>query len=615
MMTYLPGTLPSKLISWWKSPFLSVLPLGLALLTSQAAFVNYEAKQTQPVRLSPDGTRLFAVNTPDARLSVFDLSNPQAPILIAEIPVGIGPVSVNPIDNETAWVVNEVSDSVSIVSVSANQVTDTIQVKDEPADVVFANGRAFVSAARRNEIVVVDLASHIILTNIAVMGENPRALAVKSDGTRVYAAFALSGNRTTIVRPEDAPPQPPPTNPDLPPAPQVSLIVDAADPTWSSGRNAAIKYTMPDNDLVEIDTDTLEIVRYISQVGTVNLGLSVQPSTGDLWVANTEARNLVSFEPVLRGNFVSNRVSRIQISDGAVNHVDLNPGFTYTGQPNLAELTNALAQPTAIAFGPSGNNFYVTSFGTDRIARVSAADGSIQVRIELNPDSIGSAISPRTKRGPRGLALIGGKALYVLNRISNTLTIINPKNNAIIREIPVGSHDPTPALIREGRGFLYDAKLSGAGTVSCASCHVDSEMDMIAWDLGDPDGEEVTVETELPPLPGTFTSTFHPMKGPMTTQTLKGLRGLDPLHWRGDRTNFLHFNGADHFPRLSRPKTELVMPRPDEPPISTNNTNPASPATPATPFPLAAPPSSSPPRRWKSHRISKCLTCAMFIKN
>jgi hypothetical protein len=34
------------------------------------------------------------------------------------------------------------------------------------------------------------------------------------------------------------------------------------------------------------------------------------------------------------------------------------------------------------------------------------------------------------------------------------------------------------------------------------------------------------------------------MKGPMTTQTLRGLNGNDPLHWRGDRTNFLHFNGA-----------------------------------------------------------------------
>ena len=29
---------------------------------------------------------------------------------------------------------------------------------------------------------------------------------------------------------------------------------------------------------------------------------------------------------------------------------------------------------------------------------------------------------------------------------------------------------------------------------------------------------------------------FHPMKGPMTTQTLRGLAGNGPMHWRGDRT-------------------------------------------------------------------------------
>jgi len=34
------------------------------------------------------------------------------------------------------------------------------------------------------------------------------------------------------------------------------------------------------------------------------------------------------------------------------------------------------------------------------------------------------------------------------------------------------------------------------------------------------------------------------MKGPMTTQTLRGTAGTDPLHWRGDRASFLDFNPA-----------------------------------------------------------------------
>src|SRR3989440_8448208 len=123
---------------------------------AQSSYVNFEGKQTSPVRLSPDGTRLFAVNTPDARVSVFDVTQPSNPRLLVEIPVGVEPASVNPRNNDEVWVVNEVSDSISVVSVSQRIVTDTIYVKDEPADVVFAGGKAFVSAARKNTIAVFD---------------------------------------------------------------------------------------------------------------------------------------------------------------------------------------------------------------------------------------------------------------------------------------------------------------------------------------------------------------------------------------------------------------------------------------------------------------------------
>ena len=98
---------------------------------------------------------------------------------------------------------------------------------------------------------------------------------------------------------------------------------------------------------------------------------------------------------------------------------DLNPGFAYTNFPNLANQTNALAQPTAIAFGPSGGNFFITAFGSDRVAQINSDSGSVQARYNLNPSAPGSVANPRTKRGPRGLALKPGVALYVLNRISN----------------------------------------------------------------------------------------------------------------------------------------------------------------------------------------------------
>jgi YVTN family beta-propeller protein len=509
------------------------------------SYVNFEGKQTSPIRLSADGKLLFAVNTPDARLSVFDVSAPDNPILVSEIPVGLEPVSVNPRNLDEVWVVNEVSDSISVVSVSRHAVTDTIYVKDEPSDVVFANGKAFVTAARNNRVVVLDATTHVVLTNIAVFGENPRAMAVSPDGTKVYAAFALSGNRTTLIPPDLAPPQittgTPPMNPALPAPPQVGLIVDATDPAWTN----VVKYTLPDNDVVEIDTTTHAINRYFSHVGTVNLAIATQPGSGHLFVANTDARNRVHFEPGLRGHFVENRLSRIDVTNGAVSHFDLNPGIDYGVMPNLPAKTNALAQPTAIVFNPTGAFAFVAAFGTDRIAKINAADGSIVARIDVG-SAPGSSADPRTKRGPRGLALglKGTQRLYVLNRISNTISVLDVAGNLVVREIPAGSYDPTPEAIRLGRGFLYDAKLSGNGTASCASCHVDAEMDLLAWDLGDPQGATGSILTQVTPaIPG-IVRTVHPMKGPMTTQTLRGLSGQDPLHWRGDRTNFLHFSVA-----------------------------------------------------------------------
>ncbi|MDA0989565.1 MAG: hypothetical protein O3A51_02290 [Verrucomicrobia bacterium] len=512
-----------------------MLLLAFGASQGRAAFVNFEGKQTNPIRLSPGAERLFAVNTPDGRLSVFDLTDPSYPVLIAEIPVGIEPGSVNPRTADEAWVVNEVSDSVSIVSVASGTIMRTLRVKDEPADVVFAQGRAFVSAARRNAIAVFDATNWMPIVTIPVQGESPRAMAVSLDGTEIFAAFALSGNGTTLIPEGPAPPQPPPTVITDPPPP-VGLIVAATNPAWSG----VIQYTMPDHDVVAISATDSNAIRYLSRVGTVNLGLAVHPANGDLYVANTEALNLTRFEPNLRGRFVLNRLSCVA-TNGSIRHHDLNPGVDYNVMPNPVAQSNALAQPTAVVVDPVTHNLYVAAFGSDRVACVDT-NGAILARIEVGPTT-GSLADPRHKRGPRGLALhAAARRLYVLNRLANTLSIIDLTSHSVIAEMPIGSHDPTPPVVREGRGFLYDARLSGNGTVSCASCHIDAEMDMIAWDLGDPGGQTQIVSTVVGGFPVDLV--MHPMKGPMVTQTLRGLDGLEPLHWRGDRESFLSFNPA-----------------------------------------------------------------------
>jgi hypothetical protein len=62
---------------------------------------------------------------------------------------------------------------------------------------------------------------------------------------------------------------------------------------------------------------------------------------------------------------------------------------------------------------------------------------------------------------------------------------------------------------------------------------------------GDPQGQLQIVSSFLPPpvnLP--LQSVFHPKKGPMVTQSLRGIIGTEPLHWRGDRAALVTFNPA-----------------------------------------------------------------------
>jgi len=145
--------------------------------------------------------------------------------------------------------------------------------------------------------------------------------------------------------------------------------------------------------------------------------------------------------------------------------------------------------------------------------------------------------------------------IYVLNRFTNTIAVVDTATLAKLSEIAL--HDASPATIRQGRRFLYDAILASAhGDAACSSCHVSGNTDGIAWDQGDPTGNlaaytiasdnvRFVTPSQNQPAPCAPTTCaahvgFDPQKGPMATQTLRGM--LEPLHWRGDRATMNDFN-------------------------------------------------------------------------
>src|SRR5207247_1025347 len=127
------------------------------ILGTLSSFVTFETGQVRPLALSPDDLHLYAVNTPDDRLEIFDIDAQGNLTHSGSVPVGLEPIAAAAHgDGVHVWVVNHLSDSVSIVDVSSSppRVVRTLLVGDEPRDIVFAGpggNRAFITTAHRGQ--------------------------------------------------------------------------------------------------------------------------------------------------------------------------------------------------------------------------------------------------------------------------------------------------------------------------------------------------------------------------------------------------------------------------------------------------------------------------------
>jgi DNA-binding beta-propeller fold protein YncE len=561
------------------------------------AFVAFESGQTRPLALSADGRFLYAANTPDNRVEIFRVSGRRLQ-LQASVPVGLEPVALAERRSGELWVVNHLSDSVSIVDVVRPEeahVVRTLLVGDEPRDIVFAGphrARAFVTTAHRGQntgrdpqlttpgvgradVWVFD-ADHLgaslagaPLTVITLFADTPRALAVSADGRTVYAAAFQSGNQTTslherIVTPDGGLP-PPGTNAQGVPRPPTALIVkyrtDPADGQlhWldNIGRrwDEHVKLSLPDKDVFAIDAaanpPAPKPAGAFAGVGTVLFNMAVNPISGKVYVANTDARNDVRFEghnafgptqgaPAgsVRGHIAENRITVIDPAAGVVTPRHLNKHIDYSKDGTPDEAAKSLAFPTDMVVTPDGRTLYVAALGSSKVGVLSTHELETDTFVPSEANQI-----PVTGGGPTGLALDArGGLLYVLTRFDNAISVVDVRGRHEIAHLPM--FNPEPASVVKGRPFLYDATLTSShGDSACASCHIFGDFDSLAWDLGDPDD----IAT---PIPGPFvfdlslvsaiigTAPFynHSLKGPMTTQSLRGMANHGPMHWRGDRT-------------------------------------------------------------------------------
>jgi len=320
-----------------------------------------------------------------------------------------------------------------------------------------------------------------------------------------------------------------------------------------------------------VDANALTPKASFAHVGTTLFNMVTNPVTGELYVSNTDAQNTTRFEgdgnfggSTVQGHLAEVRVTVISGSTVAPRHLNKHIDYTKLASKPGFDATAAqhsLATPTDMVVSGDGRTLFVAAFGSSRIG---VFDTAALRNNTFDPRLISSNYIPVTGGGPSGLVLDEANGrLFVMTRFDNSVKVVNLGTKTQTQSVAMPN--PEPASVVAGRPMLYDATHnSGNGEAACASCHIFGDLDELAWDLGNPD--DVVKSNPIPlnlgdPLivalgKGTFgfrgdingvnkTNVFHPMKGPMTTQTLRGLVNSGAMHWRGDRSNGVF--GVDAF--------------------------------------------------------------------
>lgn len=628
-------------------------PLGIA----NPGYVGFESGAVRPIAYSADKQSIFITNIPNHSLDVYRYDEHSKLARTFSIPVGIEPVAVavrGAGDTQQAWVVNHLSDSVSIVQFDREQpyVATTLLVGDEPRDIVFAKDKAFITTAHRGQH-----RTHASLQNvpgagspqlhtagikradiwvfegaragenaeselagkplkiIELFGDTPRALTVSDNQETVYAAVLNSGNQTTAVhesvmcqgfeddnfgnkpcRVLDAKSSPnglaqgqlpggrtaPGVNRDGIPQPWTSMIVkyDSNSDQWqdTKGRNFSngIRFTLADKDVFAIDSTSLTETAVYRGVGTTLFNMAINPKNGKLYVSNTESNNAVRFEGPgqVGGSTVQGNIARSQItvidtqasSDAqAVTVRPLNRHINYDQLKAPASIKpHTIATPLQMAFNRQGSKVYVAALGSDKVAVYNTEE----LEQDAFWDNTGREFRPEDS-SQQFITAAGGPVGILLNEEKNQLlTYTRFDNSLVVSDLNRGNElqrlnmpTPEPQQVIAGRALLYDANRSSSnGEASCASCHVFADSDQLSWNLGNPDASNGQNPQPIPTfkfseLGCVFVGpneescqalkiingdgnrrTFAAMKGPMFTQTLRGMSTHGHMHWRGDRS-------------------------------------------------------------------------------
>ncbi|HZO99500.1 MAG TPA: hypothetical protein VFD30_04330 [Terriglobia bacterium] len=450
------------------SPRFAAVPANQGIASSEPRYLS-----PSEVRLSPDGRRLFITCEDSNEVLAVD---PRSERVVARVTVGQKPwgMALSP-DGKTIYVSNEWSDTVSEIDAASFQVRRTLKVGWGP--VGLATDRAgrtlYVANGIGNDVSLVDLRTGQETKRFRTQ-RYPQQVTLSRDGRRVYVSNVLPR-----LGPYDQPPE------------SEFLVLDAIRQT------VAERITVP--GVIEL--------RQIAEA-PASLG-------GYVLVPFMRPKNLGPLIAVAQGWVLTHGMAVIR----PVSARPSGKGTSEVSQVLLDDIDYYYAGGYGVAFTPNGRYALISSSEASTLTIIDTAKLARRLRqVPANelPNRLDSARTFVVKRletghDPRSIAISpDGRFAYVPNRLDDSVTVVDLARLKVASTIDLGGPKQITRR-RRGEQLFFDAKYCFQGQFACATCHPNSHLDGLAWNL------------ETPQLG----------RDRVANRTLRGIKDTAPYKWNG----------------------------------------------------------------------------------
>ncbi len=394
-----------------------------------------------PLKLAvtPDGKKILVTAQEGNKLIVLDAITHK---IISDIPVGKKPhtVILNA-EGTKAYVSNQWSNTISVIDMASLKVERTLRTGWGPSGIDLSKDEKtlFVANTYANDFSFIDLTTGQEIKRLDA-GNNPIGLKVSPDGKMVYV---------------------------------------------SSRKSNEVPYRTPNETEVTIaNVDKGEVVaRKLFKNSVMLENLTFTPS-GDLALCTLmRPKNLVPAAQLENGWMMDHGFGVIETGgSGRVIQFLLDAPDSY------------YPDPFEIKVSADGAKAYVTSAGVNVVSVIDLNEVRKLVA-DATPDSIANYadnlglsdkyIVKRIKVGwnPKGMAFSpDGKLLYVAERFSDRLAVINTENLAVVDSFDLGGPKRI-SFVRKGQRLFYNAGHTFQNEYSCSSCHPDGTEDGLTYDM------------------------------------------------------------------------------------------------------------------------------------